>query len=148
MSPSSRTSNLERYRESLLQLNSEILISMQERRRICLKIQESKSIQGPYPHYDPSRELEIFELQKEHFLKLSMKELLSFSLMMEDQAMALAPGSYPSWSQKVHLARPSNELFEMINPLLLKVSHPEIFNRLDFSHEFDFLKNEALPHKA
>lgn len=148
MSPSSRTSNLERYRESLLQLNSEILISIQERRRICLKIQELKSTQGPYPHYDPQRELDIFELQKEHFIKLSLKELLSFSLLMEDQAMALAPGSYPSWSTKIHLSQKAGELFEMINPLLLKVSHPEIFNRLEFTPDFDFLRAQALPHKA
>lgn len=148
MSHSSRTSNLERYRESLLQLNSEILISIQERRRICLKIQELKSSEGAYPHFDPAREISIFELQKEHFLKLSLKELLSFSLMMEDQAMALAPGSYPSWSMKIHLSQQVGELFEMINPLLLKVSHPEIFNRLEFKPDFDFLKAQALPHKA
>lgn len=141
MSLSSRTSNLARYREALLQLNSEILISIQERRRICLKIQELKTPSGPYPHFEPNRELEVFELQKEHFVKLSMKELLSFSLLMEDQAMAMAPGSYPSWSQKVHILSPGKDLFEMINPLLLKVSHPEIFYRLEFVPEFDFLKD-------
>lgn len=141
MSLSSRTSNLNRYREALLQLNSEILISMLERRRICLKIQELKTVSGPYPHYDASRELEVFELHKDHFLKLSIKELLCFSLMMEDQAMALAPGSYPSWSAKVHLEKAGAELFEMINPLLLKVSHPEIFNRLEFNPDFDFLRD-------
>jgi chorismate mutase len=141
MSLSSRTSNLARYRESLLQLNSEILISLQERRRICLKIQELKSRAGAYPHYDAQRELEVFELQKDHLLKLSIKELLSFSLLMEDQAMALAPGSYPSWSLKVHMLKPTSELFEMINPLLLKVTHPEIFNRLEFVPDFDFLRD-------
>ena len=141
MSLSSRTSNLSRYRESLLQLNSEILISILERRRICLKIQEAKSGSGIYPHYDQQRELEVFELQKEALSKLSMKELLSFSLMMEDQAMALAPGSYPSWSSKVHLAKEEGQLFEMINPLLLKVTHSEVFNRLELKPDFDFLRH-------
>lgn len=143
MSLSSRTSNLSRYRESLLQLNSEILISILERRRICLKIQELKtgSGSGNYPHYDHQRELEVFELQKEALVKLSMKELLSFSLMMEDQAMALAPGSYPSWSSKIHLVNDGGALFEMINPLLLKVTHAEVFNRLELKPDFDFLRH-------
>lgn len=141
MSLLSPTSKLDRYREALLQMNSEILISIQERRRLCLKIQGLKTGSGDYPHYDAKRELEIFELQKEPFIKLSIKELLAFSVMMEDQAMALAPGSYPSWSSKVHLQTKNGELYEMINPLLLKVSHPEIFNRLALTADFDFLRD-------
>lgn len=141
MSLSSRTSNFARYREALLQMNSEILISIQERRRLCLKIQGLKTTSGAYPHYDAKRELEVFELQKDHLIKLSIKELLAFSIIMEDQAVALAPGSYPSWSSKVHLQNSTNELFEMINPLLIKVTHPEIYNRLVLAPDFAFLQD-------
>lgn len=141
MSPSSRISNLAQYREALAQLNSEFLLTISERRALCLKIQEFKQNQGTYSHYDPIREKEVFELLNSSFKELSLKELLSFSLIMEDQAMAMAPGSYPSWSQGIHLTESHRDLVEMINPLLLKVSRPDLFSKLNLSVEFKFLKD-------
>lgn len=141
MSPSSRASNLAQLREALAQLNSEFFLTLGERRNLCLKIQEFKEGQGQYPHYDPTREKDVFALFGKELKELTLKELLAFSLIMEDHAQAFAPGSYPSWSQRVHLTSSRGELIEMINPLLLKHSHPEVFTKLPLATEFQFLKD-------
>lgn len=141
MSPSSRASNLAQLREILAQQNSEFFLTLKERRAICIKIQEFKVSGEKYSHYDPAREKEVFTLLKDELKELSIKELLAFSLVMEDQAQAFAPGAYPSWSQGIHLTQSDRELVEMINPLLIKVTHPELFARLSLVAEFQFLKD-------
>jgi chorismate mutase len=141
MSPSSRESELAQLREALAQLNSEFFLTIAERRNLTVKIQEFKDSTGRYSHYDPDREKEIFALFQEQLKTLTTKELLAFSLIMEDHAVAMAPGSYPAWSNFVHVANPKRELYEMINPLMLKASRPDFFNRLTLSQEFSFLKD-------
>ena len=140
MSLSSRESNLFQYREALLQLNSEFFLMLSERRSVSLKIQEMKGGTGRYSHFDPEREKVLFEQMKAELKGPTLKELLAFSLIMEDQAMAMAPGSYPIWSGQIHLTQPSKELYAQINPLLLKISHPDLFSRLNLSSDFSFLK--------
>lgn len=140
MSLSSRESNLAQYREALLQLNSEFFLLLSERRAMCLKIQELKNTSGRYSHYDPEREKQLFENAQNEFKPLSVKELLAFSLIMEDQAMAMAPGSYPNWSSGIHLIEPIKELYGMVNPLLLKYGHPGLYSQLQFNLDFHFLK--------
>lgn len=141
MSPSSRESELAQLREALAQLNSEFFLTVADRRKVTVRIQEFKHAEGRYAHYDPDREKEIFALFSEQLKGLSLKELLAFSLIMEDHAMAMAPGSYPAWSQSSHIANSKHELYEMINPLMLKVARPDSFNRLTLSQEFSFLKD-------
>ena len=141
MSHSSRESELAQLREALAQVNSEYFLTLKDRRSITLKIQERKGPTGRYSHYDPEREKEIFNLFSSDLKLLTMKELLSFSLVMEDHASAMAPGSYPAWSTFSHLGTHQHELFEMINPLMLKISRPEFFGRLELSQEFRFLKD-------
>jgi chorismate mutase len=141
MSPSSRESELAQLREALAQLNSEFFLTIGERRNLTVKIQEAKAASGRYSHFDPEREKDIFNLFHQQLRNCSIKELLAFSLIMEDQAMAMAPGSYPAWSQRIHLNEPKGELFEMINPLMLKLSRSDFFNRLILTTEFSFLKD-------
>lgn len=141
MSRSSRESELAQLREALAQLNSEFFLTLAERRNVTVKIQELKSNTGRYSHYDPDREKEVFGLVKNQLKNLTSKELLAFSLVMEDHAMAMAPGSYPAWSNRIHLVTSRNELFEMINPLMLKVCLPDLFSRLNLSQDFSFLKD-------
>ena len=140
MSRSSRESSLTQYREALLQLNSQFFQILSERRATSLRIQELKDLSGRYSNFDPDREKVLFEQMSPELSELTLKELLAFSLVMEDQAMAMAPGSYPTWSNSVHLNEPGRELVNMINPILLKITHPELFNRLSFSGDFVFLK--------
>lgn len=141
MSPSSRESDLAQLREALAQLNSELFLTIAERRSLTVRIQEFKESKGRYSHYDPDRERDIFTLFQTQLKECSLKELLAFSLVMEDHAMAMAPGSYPAWSNLSHLATHKNELYEMINPLMLKISRPDFFNRLALGAEFAFLKD-------
>lgn len=141
MSPSSRESDLAQLREALAHLNSEYFLTVAERRKLCVRIQEYKGTSGRFSHFDPEREKSIFELFTPQLKSISIKELLAFSLIMEDQAMAMAPGSYPNWSNGIHLETRENEMYEMINPLILKVCRPELFGRLKLSGEFGFLKH-------
>jgi hypothetical protein len=141
MSLSSRESKLAFLRETLAQLNSEFFLTLSQRRSITLNIQDLKESKGHFSHFDPEKEKEVFILIKDQLCSLSIKELLAFSLVMEDQAMAMAPGSYPTWSNFIHLTSHHNELYEMANPIMLKVARPEFFNRLRLSSEFSFLKD-------
>lgn len=141
MSPSSRASELEQLREALLQSNSEFFFNLSERRKLCIAIQEVKGTTGRFSHYDPEREKIVFTHFKQQLSSLSLRELLAFSLVMEDHALAMAPGSYPAWSQRLHLSSQPKDLHEMINPLMLKISHPDMFSRLDLIAEFHFLKD-------
>lgn len=140
MSLSSRESNLLQIREALLHLNAQFFLILSDRRTLSLRLQELKNQTGRYAHYDPDRELVIFNQMKTEISRLSLKELLAFSLIMEDQAMAMAPGTYPAWSSEVHLETPSDGLHGLVNPLLLKIGHPELFARLSLAPEFSFLK--------
>ncbi len=141
MSLSSRESDLARLREALAQLNSEFFLTISERRGLTVKIQEFKEEKGRYSHYVPERERDVFSLLQAQLKTCSIKELLAFSLIMEDHAMAMAPGSYPTWSQFTHLSNPKKELYEMINPMMLKIARPDFFARLTLSQEFGFLKD-------
>lgn len=140
MSPSSRESSLSQHREALLQLNTQFFLMISERRELSVRIQEIKDRSGQYSHFDPERELEVFTQLKDEMKNLSIKELLGFSLIMEDQAMAMAPGTYPAWSNGIHLIEPLRDSFTMINPILLKMTHLEFFKRLNFNADFSFLK--------
>jgi len=139
MSHLSRESDLAQCREALAQINSEFFLLLKERRALCLKVQELKNPSHNYQHYDPEREKVLFLQLSPDLKNLSIKELLAFSLIMEDQAMAMAPGSYPAWSQKIHLITKSDEIHHQINPLLLKLSKPIIFQKLQLTPEFIFL---------
>ncbi len=70
MSRSSRESNLAQLREALAQLNSELFLTMAERRSVCVRIQEFKDSSARYSSYDPVREKEVFG-----FISLSLKSL-------------------------------------------------------------------------
>ncbi len=145
MSPSSRISKLEKYRSAMLELNQEFFHLLEKRRFLCLKIQEFKETGTGYSSYDPQREFEIFSKFQNEMKHLSIKELLAFSLVMEDQAQAFAPGAYPSWSQGIHLLEKESEIIHMINPLILQVKSVDLFSRLKLSRDFLFLKDFSRP---
>ncbi len=140
MSLSSRESKLIQHREALLHLNTQIFLLISERRALSVKIQGLSGATGRYSHFEPENEVAIFDQLKNELGSLTVKELLGFSLIMEDQALAMAPGSYPAWSSGVHLNEPSRDIYTMINPLLLRCTHLELFNRLNLNPEFSFLK--------
>lgn len=121
--------SLEKFRADLESTNKKILSLIETRRKIVGDIQRVKSNLGS-DKYDPKRELELFISLRGFLEKLSLKELLSFSLLMEDQAGI----GYPEWSQLVHLVPQKERLPEKsqieqysskINPLLLLLFYPD-----------------------
>jgi chorismate mutase len=141
MSLLSPESELAAYRRDLLELNREFFDLLDDRRVICHKIQALKPWVGTFAHFDPHREKELFALLESRLHELGLKELLAFSLIIEEHALALRAGSYPLWSEKIHLLETSEDLFQMINPLLLKSIRPEFFSKLVLSSDFSFLKD-------
>ena len=140
MLPLYPASSLQDLRDTLLKINGELLLTISRRREIGELIQNNKSQADSYPNFDPSREVEVFRHMIEELKHLSLKELLAFSLIMEDQAKA--PSLYPAWSSGIHLEGPVTDLSEMINPILLKMTHPHKFQKLSFKAEFLELLNQ------
>ena len=140
MSPLSQESSLVELRKSLAQMNTELYKKIKERRSICLQIQHLKQPAAGFSFYDPDREKKLFTEHLAVLNELSLKEILAFSLIMEDQAQTLGSGSYPSWSEFVHLDAAETNLVHMINPLLVKVRFPELFSKLNLNTEFNFLR--------
>lgn len=137
----SRESKLTELREALEKLNSEFFQAVSLRRETAIQIQKLKSSKEEFPNFDPQREIDVFRKFQKELASLTEKELLSFSLIMEDQAMSLRPDSYPTWSHFVHLSSHNSRLYEMINPMILKIVRPNLFNSLSLSSEFSFLKD-------
>jgi chorismate mutase len=142
MSLSSRESRLQEFRAKLAQLNFNLLLALDERKIVCREIQATKTIgSSNYPHYDPEREKVVFQEMMLELRQLSIRELLAFSLIMEEHAQGERPGAYPAWSQGVHLNSAPHQLLEMINPLLLSIILPEVFPSVELNQDFLFLKD-------
>jgi len=142
---SHQESKLFNLREELLSLNSDFFSWLIRRREVTENIQIEKKLCGRFKYYDPKREIEVFNLLESALKGASLKELLAFSLIMEDHALASDHNSYPEWSKGVHIHQPRHELFEMMNPLMLKKTHPDLFHKLSLTSDFLFLKDYPLP---
>jgi chorismate mutase len=127
-----------------MELNSDLLHTIFDRREVSVEIQELKTKTDPYPNFDPHRERDLFGAMKESLKELSLKELLAFSLIMEAQAQAISSGAYPHWSQSQHLEQVDGRLEFMINPILLKLTHPERFELLKLKAEFVMILGEVI----
>lgn len=142
MSPLSQESNLRDLRDQLREKNELFFSTLSERKLIGQKIQDLKSERvGQYSHYCPRREKEIFGEMKNSLALLSLRELLAFSLIMEEHADSSVRGGncYPIWSSQIHLLKKEEEIFFLINPLLLKLLHQHLFFRLQLKSDFTFL---------
>lgn len=140
MLPSSQEFKLADLRGRLSEVNFKLFLTLDERKILCQQIQDLKPKTGPFSHYDPQREGQIFQEQQDQLKKLSLRELLAFSLMMEEHAQGQQPNSYPAWSTGNHLKVQSGQLLTMINPLLLKFARPDDFIKLQLNSHFIFLR--------
>jgi chorismate mutase len=137
MSPSSVTnSKLSKLRDELAELNAKLFVLFTERATVVEQIQVEKKAPTAF---DATRELSFFDQQRSSLLKLSEYELLAFSLLMEGHAGA--PGKYPAWSAGVHLLEAPSHKWQQINPVLLRVLHPERFAMLRMKPDFAFLQS-------
>lgn len=123
---------LDEKRADLIDNYLRIFDLIADRRKIVEEIFKLKKGQFAF---NPDVEILIF--QKPFFKKLSIKESLVFSLLIEDHASSY--GDYPKWSERIHLKSSKNQLFEMINPLLLKTISLNDYLKLDLRPEFQDL---------
>ena len=86
-----------------------------------------------------STELQFFQELKPVLSKLSLQELMAFSLLMEGQAGA--PVNYPAWSEAAHLLEAPSHNEHRLNPILLKILLPEAFATLKLTPHFGFLRS-------
>ena len=128
-----------------------------QRRNFITKIAELKSDnsvkQFGYSMYDPKREWNLFKTLNNQLYQLSIKEVLSLSLIIESQALEMNNNGefsddlkvYPVWSEGIHLKENTSsqgKLFFLINPLLLREYCLELFERVPLNENFISLKED------
>lgn len=89
--------SLPKLRTELEDINSELFSILEKRKKVVADIQSLKPKTGEFPHYDESREKELFSKMKDDLSKLSPRELLALSLIIEDHAKAGDEKAYPSF---------------------------------------------------
>ncbi len=139
-SPSSASNTkLSELRDDLRDINQQLFKTFLERRVVVAQIQQQKNRTGAFGSFDSQRELEFFQELKPVLGGLIVQELLAFSLLMEGQAGA--PSNYPAWSEGVHLLEAPSHNEHRLNPILLRVLHPEAFATLKLTPHFGFLRS-------
>jgi chorismate mutase len=138
--------NLDNFRNELEAVNSSILQSIKKRRLLVKEIAVLKSYSSPiieqYLNYSPNREWELYNRSVGLLHALSIKELLSFSLLIEDHA-GVREGIYPAWSSLDHLTDGSDcNLISMINPLLIALLFPDKLRELSLIDWFQDILQE------
>lgn len=130
---------LTELRSSLESVNNSLFKIILQRRELVTAIQGLKSSPGDiWVAYDSVREKELFKRFKVELRALEVKELFAFSLLMESHAWA--PKNYPEWSEGVHVTTFPLEAHHRINPLILEVTHPDLFECLSLRPSFNFLR--------
>ena len=133
--------HIELLRVKVLELNHQMFSLIRERRLIVSQIQSLKSSEGKFPYFDSKREIMLFEKLAPDLKMLSLKELLSFSLLMEGQADPAGLGLYPQFSFGDHLEDKNRKgIIELINPILLHFYNPELEKQLNLKKEFRFFE--------
>lgn len=126
---------LESMRQSLGELSQQLLNDIQKRKEIVEKIQELKNQNKTYFAFDGEQEKKLFLKFKSSLQRLSKKELLAYSLLIEDHA-CVDQNAYPEWSQGIHLKSNITSVVEMINPILLATIYKDEYDKLPLTEEF------------
>ena len=129
--------NLSDLRKDISALFHSFRTLLETRQALVQKIIQLKNETG-MSHFDYRREVELFSSHKDWPNGLSLKEVLAYSLIMEGQQNNT---NYPRFSEREHLAQNEGQLFEMINPIMLKIWFPEYFKCLKLTERFDFIRN-------
>ncbi len=134
------SSHLPQLRSELLDLNRMMFSLWAQRKKRVSEIQQLKNINlrlKEFAHFDPDREWQLIQSLSRQIHQLSMKEVWAFSLLIEEHA---GGGTYyPEWSRGIHLQEFNGTMEQMINPLLLKKVHPQLFSALPLNQTFQFL---------
>jgi chorismate mutase len=129
-------SELDELRDNLFHLYLKFFSLLDLRRSLVQEINLLKENEGFYKNYSPDREKELFFKLESDLKKLSLKELLSLSLLIEDHAQFDGENSYPSFSAGVHLQNFKGEIHQQINPLILSIYNQELGAKLTLSDKF------------
>ena len=127
--------SLTNLREQLKDLTQQYFQLINFRKALVAKIQKTKPQDKKYFAFDPFQEKQIFKLQKEHLQNMSPRELLAYSLIMEEHA-SVTINAYPQWSQGEHISGQNMDLLSYVNPILLAVVHKEKYDELPLNEQF------------
>ena len=128
--------SLIQLRQRLSNLNFLLFELFHKRKLIVQQIQNLKEKSLVYYCFDPQQEFNLFMKNKIEFTKMDLKELFSFSLLIESHATTSAY-SYPEWSKGEHLNAIAEFHFShQINPILLAVVHKDLYDQLPLNSKF------------
>lgn len=130
--------NLFLLREQLGKLTQNFFSLLNERKKIVTQIQKFKEKEKRFYAYCPEQEVQLFLIQKDLLSSLSLRELLAYSLIMEEHAN-VESNAYPQWSQGEHLQQSRVGMIYQINPILLAVTRKELYDALSLNEEFKTL---------
>lgn len=122
-------------RSELEEINNSLFSCLENRSKLVYEIQK---IKGEFNKavYDKSRELELFKRESEKLSKLNNKQLLIYSLLIENDANQF-DGTYPAWSSMEHLESCSQKsLSELTNPMLLALFDKKSYSSLNIKPNF------------
>ena len=132
---------IEQTRSELLENTEKIIALQNERETLVSQIQNLKKKSKLDP-WDPKHELHLFSTLIGSFKKFSLKKALWLSLLIEMHCDDCE--GYPSWSDGEHLSNPLSEFYEQINPILLSLTFPEVYAKVDLNENLKSRISEAL----
>lgn len=127
-------------RAKLLELNLELFSLLEKRKILVNRIQDVK-LENNLSVFSPEREKILFEKLSPLLKKLTLKELLSFSLLLETHADPTENNSYPAFSEMIHLRKSTKSpLWYRVNPILLYYYDAKSYFKLPLKEKFKFFK--------
>lgn len=127
-------------RAKLLQINLELFSLIEKRKLIVTRIQDIK-MENNLSVFSPEREKDLFEKLAPLLKKLTLKELLSFSLLLEAHADPTEKNVYPAFSEMIHLRKTTKTfLWYRVNPILLYYYDAKSYFKLPLKTKFNFFE--------
>lgn len=127
-------------RAKLLALNVELFGLIEKRKLIVSRIQDIKA-ENKLSAFSPEREKVLFEKLTPLLKHLTVKELFSFSLLLEAHVDPAAKGIYPAFSELIHLRKTvKTPLWYRVNPILLYYYDAKSYFKLPLKKNFKFFK--------
>jgi chorismate mutase len=128
---------LKNLREKLGQINKSFFQILTERKNVVDEIIKLKKNSLTLDQiYDPAQERNLFNEMKDELSKLTLEELLAFSLIMESQAGE----HYPKFSKLEHWNFTSDLNMTLLSPTLLQLNPQLLFYYLGDKY-LKFIKN-------
>jgi chorismate mutase len=125
---------LNNLRSDLSTFNLEFLEFTSKRQILVNEIQKTKKTLGKVTIWDSKQEFRVFTKIVSLQPYIEVNYLYMLSMLIEIQASELF--DYPMWSKGEHLNSVSGKITDFMNPILLYIVTPDVFNSLDLKSEF------------